>query len=149
MRISDWSSDVCSSDLSLSLRGGVAPRGAARIGTSLRLFPWKAGVGLGEKLFAQQNTDANGSEIFNGDAEKGIPQTARADLLRAEPERFRDPLQVMRCVLKLHREMSLVTTAVCGVNGGSSRMLWRRSRHCKYRFARDSIALQTEERQVW
>src|SRR3546814_3015481 len=94
MRISDWSSDVCSSDLSLSLRGGVAPRGAARIGTSLRLFPWKAGVGLGEKLFAQQNTDANGSEIFNGDAEKGIPQTARADLLRDEPERFRDPLQV-------------------------------------------------------
>src|SRR3546814_5900025 len=107
MRISDWSSDVCSSDLSLSLRGGVAPRGAARIGTSLRLFPWKAGVGLGEKLFAQQNTDANGSEIFNGDAQKGIPQTARADLLRDEPERFRDPLQVMLCDLKLHREMPI------------------------------------------
>src|SRR3546814_9666734 len=84
MRISDWSSDVCSSDL---------------------------------KLFAQQNTDANGFEIFNGDAEKGIPQTARADRLRDEPERFRDPLQVMRCVLKLHREMPIVTKAVCGVNG--------------------------------
>jgi hypothetical protein len=90
---------------------------AARIGTSLRLFPWKAGVGLGDKLSAQQHAAANGSEIFDGDAEKGIRQTARADLLRDEPKRFRDPLQVMRCVLKLHREMPIVTKAVCGVTG--------------------------------
>ena len=75
-----------------------------------------------------QHAAANGSEIFDGDAEKGIRQTARADLLRDEPKRFRDPLQVMRFVLKLHREMPIVTKAVCGVTDGCSRMLWRRSR---------------------
>jgi hypothetical protein len=41
---------------------------------------------------------------------------------------IRDPLQVMRFVLKLHREMPIAAKAVCGVTGGNSRMLWRRSR---------------------
>jgi hypothetical protein len=78
--------------------------------------------------FPQQHGAANGSRIFDGDAEKGIRQPAIADLFRDEPKRFRAPLQVMRFVRKLHREMPIAAKAVCGVIGGNSWILWRRSR---------------------
>src|SRR3546814_685293 len=64
--------------------------------------------------FAQQHGVASGSGIFDGDAEKGIHQAAIADLLRDEPKRFRDPLQVVRFTLKSHREMPIAAKAVCG-----------------------------------
>jgi hypothetical protein len=64
--------------------------------------------------FPQQHGAANGSRIFDGDAEKGIRQPAIADLFRDEPKRFRAPLQVMRFVRKLHREMPIAAKTVCG-----------------------------------
>ena len=64
--------------------------------------------------FPQQRGAANGAGIFDDDAEKGIRQAAIADLFRDEPKRFRAPLQVMRFVRKLHREMPIAAKAVCG-----------------------------------
>src|SRR3546814_16981808 len=64
--------------------------------------------------FGQQHGVASGSGIFDGDAKKGIHKAAIADLLRDEPKRFRDPLQVVRFTLKSHREMPIAAQAVCG-----------------------------------
>jgi hypothetical protein len=59
-------------------------------------------------------TPVSDSGIFGDDTEKDVREAAIADLFRDEPKRFRDPLQVMRFVLKLHREAPIAARLSAG-----------------------------------
>src|SRR3546814_2259912 len=78
MRISDWSSDVCSSDLPRATFGPLAIRGSERVEEDYlrRLVPWKPG-----DLYEQRKIDEYRSRLLG----TGLFETALIDIGKHVP----------------------------------------------------------------
>src|SRR3546814_12337118 len=94
MRISDWSSDVCSSDLMVLNRHGLTPRGYVALHTGARhainCWPLDHFYALAERLLAETSYDIvlfAGADARPGSALSDNPRVKIFDILDIDEDR--------------------------------------------------------------